>query len=124
MNRNMTSLARDRRTARPVFRSFLDGIVLLALTALLLTVQVTPVDDRATASAGDDRQPIQASLFPSINAARPVTTPPAATACNGLEQLELEMEILQDDTEALVIVVRRGEGAAADFIPAVVRPEV
>ena len=131
MNRNLTHLARDRRTARPVFRSFLDGIVLLALTAILLTVQVTPVDDLAAASDRNDLQPVQASLFPSIistadraPAARPVNDEAEATACNRLEQLELELEILQDDTEVLVIVVRRGDGPAADIIPTVVRPEV
>ena len=121
MNRNMTSLARDRRTARPVFRSFLDGIVLLALTALLLTVQVTPVDRLAKASAGSDVQPIQASILPSIHAADDPA--PEATACSSLEERELEVEILQDDAEALVIMVRRGEGADARIIPTVVRPE-
>ena len=123
-------MARDRRTARPVFRSFLDGIVLLALAALLLTVQVNPVKDRVAASTGNDTQPVQASLFPSISpagnpapVARPEPEKAEAATCNGLPQLQLEMEILQGDTEALLIVVRRGEGAAADIIPAVVRPE-
>ena len=120
MNRNLTHLARDRRTARPVFRSFLDGIVLLALTAILLTVQVTPVDNLAAASDGNDLQPVQASLFPSISSAG---SPAVSQACNRMSELEVEVEVLQDDVEALVIVVRRGEGASADIIPTVVRPE-
>jgi hypothetical protein len=122
MNRNMTSLARDRRTARPVFRSFLDGIVLLAFTALLLTVQVTPMDGLAEQSAGSDLQPVQASILPSIHAADDRL--PQATACNSPEEREPELEILQDDSEVLVIMVRRGEGTNARIIPAVVRPEV
>ncbi len=112
MNRNWSS---------PAFRSFLDGIVLLAFAALFLTVQVTPLADLAVASAsGNDLQPFQATLLPSIMsagepapAARPL--PAAATDC---------YQVQEHQTEVLVIVVRRGDGSSAEIIPTVVRPEV
>ncbi len=66
MHRNITSVATDRRTARPIFRSFLDGIILLALIAILLTVQVTPVNDMAATESEAGAQPVRASLLPSI----------------------------------------------------------
>lgn len=110
MNRNMTSLARDRRTARPVFRSFLDGMVLLAFTALLLTVQVTPVDHLAGTTGGSDGQPIRASLLPSIisderPAPEPGELPGAATTCSATG-IPAEVETFKEDAELLVIVVR------------------
>jgi hypothetical protein len=118
MKRNMTSVAIDRGTARPVFRSFLDGIVLLAVIAILLTVQVTPVDNVAATEPEVDARPVRASLFPSIiSLAGPM---PAAE----LEEAPVEMEILRNDDECLVIMVRRGSGDSAEIIPAVLRPEV
>jgi len=131
MNRNMTSLVRDRQSARPVFRSFLDGIVLLAVTALLLTAQISPVDDPAVATTGDDTRPVQASLFPSIVSAadpapkaEPRVEATPSTACSRVDERQVRMEVLQHDAETLVIVVRRGEGSTSRIIPTVVRPEV
>ena len=115
MTRNITSVAIDRKTARPVFRSFLDGIVLLAFVTLLLTVQVTPVDNVAATEPEAGAQPVRASLLPSIIS---LTDPvPAAE----LEEAPVEKEILRNDADCLV---RRGSGDSAEIIPAVLRPEV
>jgi hypothetical protein len=110
MKWNRNSQAEDGRTAGLVFRSFLDGVIILILAALLLTVRIVPAEHEAAKRPESGDQPVRASLLPSIHA---VTDPVAA-----------DVESPGKKSECLVIRLRQCSDEAVEIIPKALRPEI
>ena len=119
------------KTTQTVFRSFVEGSVLLVMVALLSTVSVTRIDP-VNATATRDNQTARASLLPDINAATPPRTkeepatvrvaPESVSSCSisaapvELRSADFErllsrnshsLEILEHDGDTLIIRVLR-----------------
>jgi len=101
----------SNKTAQTVFRSFVEGSVLLVLAAMLATVSITRIDT-VNAATDQNNRPVQASLFPSIVAATPplvieepatsMFAPESVSACS-VSHSSHSLEILQQDGDTLVI---------------------
>ena len=126
----------SNKTAQTVFRSFVEGSVLLVLAAMLSTVSITRIDT-VNAATDQNNRPVQASLLPSIVAATPplvieepatpLFTPESVSTCSVstapeeirsidrqrvLSNSSHSLEILQQDGDTLIIRIlqtRRSE---------------
>jgi hypothetical protein len=121
----------SNKTAQTVFRSFVEGSVLLVLAAMLATVSITRIDT-VNAATDQNNRPVQASLFPSIVAATPPLVieepatsrfiPESVSTCNvstvpdEIRVIDLQrvlshsshsLEILEQDGDKLIIRILR-----------------